>query len=263
MQNPLKTAIQKQRVSPESEFIESILKCAEVYDPWRPHTETYDVSVCIGPVSSCPPAKKRVLFVLGQTASHTDLDWDVVVVTSDKARKLVLNKFGHGVCVRKLIPPVFDLDAGKRRLVDEKRGYLHASEAATYPSAGVRMLNLWGTLATRGTGDWIHGPCDWWAAKCISLFTTLEFNSLVRGGAIGYYPQWMEDGYDIQVRRHLALGGRVLCNQDKGVLGDYADLVDDIVWKPKLKDLNPTKPQVWEGTKYDYAAGILDLIGRL
>lgn len=280
MPDQLKIAIQRQIVSPESEFIEGVLKDADVHDPWRPHTETYDVSVCIGPVTSCPPAKKRVLFVLGQTVNHPDLDWDTVIVTSERARNLCLRKFGHGVRVIKLIPPVLQLNAAKRRLVDTKRGFVHASDMASdaYGMHGIKMLTLWGNHPApehhEGGSAWIHGQCDYWfnwvcakqenmKAKAVSLFTTLEFNSLVRGEAIGFYPRCMEDGYDVQVRRHLALGGRVVCPQDKEVLGDYADLVDNNITRPSVSDMNPVEPVIWEGTEEEYANGIKDIIGRV
>jgi ribose 1,5-bisphosphokinase PhnN len=56
-----------------------------------------------------------------------------------------------------------------------------------------------------------------------TLFSSREFNSLAGNGAFGVYAG-MADGYDVQVRRHLAFGSPVVCNQDRDVIGDLADL---------------------------------------
>jgi hypothetical protein len=281
MLDQLKTAIQIQIASPESRFIASVLKDAVVFDQWTAPTDTYDVAVCIGPVTLCPPAKKRVLFVLGQMANHIDLNWDMVVVTSDRARQLALAKFGHGTKVMKLVPPVLELTAGRRRVVEEFRGLLHASDSfEKYGPSCVKKMSLWGVNPAPETYNGspaflypVSRPLAWETWECakpkhinvpklVSLFSSLEFNSLVRGGAIGYYPRFMEDGYDIQVRRHLALGGRVICKPDPEVLGKYAKLVDDVANHNKIVDFNPTKPEIWEGTEHDYAAGIEEAIRR-
>lgn len=254
MPDQLKIAIIRQIPSPESEFIGSVLLDADVYDPWMPVTSPYDVAVCIGPVKHCPPAKKRILFVLGQTQYHADLDWDMIVVTSPLARRLAIKKFSHRAKVHKLIPPVLQLHTGRRRLVEENRDFLHASDIYFGSDKIKTMMNLWGTskMQTLDLGD----------VGKTKMFTALEFNSLVRGGGVGLYPDWMQDGYDVQVRRHLALGGRVICRKDKELLGDANDLVDDIATKPELLDLNPTKPVIWKETEETYAAGIQEVIRR-
>lgn len=251
MPDQLKIAILRQIPSPESEFIGSVLLGADVYDPWMPVTLPYDVAVCIGPVRHCPPAKKRILFVMGQTLHHTDLDWDMIVVTSPLARRLAIKKFSHRAKVHKLTPPVLQLNAGRRRLVDENRDFLHASGIYFGSDKIKTMMSLWGTHK----GD--LGKAD-----KTRLFTALEFNSLVRSGGVGFYPDWMQDGYDVQVRRHLALGGRVICRKDKELLGDANDLVDDIATNNFSIELNPTKPVAWRETEENYAAGIQEVIRR-
>jgi len=253
-------AVRYQTVSPESEFIERVLgDNADVYGPWDIPTSSYDVAICIGPVSSCPPAKKKILFVFGQVANHPDFDWDIVVTTSGMARDFSVKKFGHQVRAYKVIPPVLSASAGRRLLVDSRRGYIHASEMLCQ-SSSVKTFNIWGAkrskieIGTRARNDWQDlRP---------RFFSALEFNSLIRGGAVGYYPSSMADGYDVQVRRHLAFGGRVVCKKDKHVLGRACDFVDDIEVNHDLFELEPRKPKVWPETEKSYAKSIKEIIRR-
>jgi hypothetical protein len=185
------------------------------FDP-ATHTSVADVAVCVGPVKVCPLARKNVLFVLGQTRLHTPGDWDAVVVTSQKAKGLAFRQFGYRPLVRVARPPTTLLHLGRRRLVDEKRDWFHVSEGAVQVQDAV-FMRVWGNfpnLMSNQIGQ-------------ETLFNALEFNSLVKAGAVGFYPDSMEDGYDLQVARHLALGGPVVCRKDKDVLGPLADFCFD------------------------------------
>jgi hypothetical protein len=182
---------------------------------------------------------------MGMTASHQDLGWDSVVVTSDKALRRVNHQFHYTARCRKIVPPVLQLNAGRRRLVDECEATIHASDepGMIVFDDDMEKFSLWG------------------APKQDSpMFSALTFNSMIRGGAIGHYPRKMEDGYDLQVRRHLALGGGVVCRKDPEVLGDLADLVCVMEDDARGKKIQPT---VWPGTEDDYAAAIKELIGSL
>jgi len=85
----------------------------------------------------------------------------------------------------------------------------------------------------------------------------LEFNTEARRGAVGYYPAWMEDGYDVQVRRHLSLGSAVVCRRDPEVLGRLADLCFDEV--SDIREIGDAVPCA--GIEADYGATIMNLIG--
>lgn len=245
MSDQLKIAIRQETPSPESEFIKSIFPEADAFDPWKTPLNPYDVAVCIGPVKHCPPAKKRVLFVMGMTSSHHDLGWDAVVTTSDKALYLANRKFRYAACCRKLVPPVLQLNAGRKRLVDDCNETIHASDdpGLIIFDDGMKKFSLWGA-----------------SKQDASMFSVLEFNSMIRGGAVGFYPGKMTDGYDVQVRRHLALGGKVVCKKDPEVIGDFADLV---CFDEEEAETKRIKPTVWQGTEDDYAAAIKELIGSL
>jgi hypothetical protein len=166
-----------------------------------------------------------VLLVFGMTVSHLPADWDVAVVTSRKAERVAGRMFGVRTKVVRLEPPILGLEVGRRRMVDPFDGVLHASEAAA-GVPGARMMRLWGAAP--------GGPWDAFGERRgePEPFSLLEFNSLVRGGAVGFYPGGMDDGYDVQARRHLALGGEVSCRRDPEVLGDLADLCYEFGGRP-------------------------------
>ena len=213
--------------SPESEFIKQAFGAKNI-DPWIAPAKIHDVAICVGPVSDCPPARKKVLFIMGQTKNHSDLNWDQIIVTSDKAKTLALRKFGHGIKVRKIVPPVIGINDARNRIVDNFKGFLiHASDSKSLGRQTVKTFSLWGSC---DNGDIWNEYNDLgfhfkvWKSRVKEMFSSFEYNSMIRGGAVGFYPEAMEDGYDIQVRRHLALGGRVICRQDRDVLGDNVDL---------------------------------------
>lgn len=200
-------ALRIETPSPESRFLAKALgKFGElqILDPWdiRNCTVVYDLAVCVGPVSSCPRAKKRVLFCFGPTKNHLDLKWDIVVATSEKAVGNAMARFGHRAtyCCREV--PLLEMTAGRRRLMKEKVVSLCLS-----PQMGVAEVNmcLWG----RPSMGQVH-------------FSSMEFNSMCLNGAYGLYVD--DDGYDVQVRRHLALGSPVVVPMREG-LGSIADKV--------------------------------------
>jgi hypothetical protein len=118
-------------------------------DPWdvRSCTVKYDVAVCIGPVDGVPIATKSVLLALGLTVSHPRHDWDMVLVTSDKAVEMARERFGLRSAIRKTEVPLLGLHYGWRRLMDFQDGLMHASEAC-WESKSVKMLRMWGKAAS-------------------------------------------------------------------------------------------------------------------
>jgi len=282
----LRVAVRHELESPESELVASAIRHAghhvTEFGPWdiEAYAQAHDVAVCVGPVSSCPLARQKHLLVMGMTASHEDLGWDRVIVTSRKASRLVKARFGHGVRVKQIEPPLLDLDAGKRRIVDQCRGLMHMGECATEPHNHViRMLTAWGNKAApkrvRSGATWAYPVCKphAWFVQTLSKpktnmvhFTAREFNSLVMGGAVGFYPGWMEDGYDMQVRRHLALGGQVFCRLDSEVIGDLADLCladphTNIEMFMRIEDVPPNQESVsCAGNVDEYVGDLLDFL---
>jgi hypothetical protein len=219
----LRIALRIESPSPEALLLEEVLGQfgkVDVLGPWdiRSHTSVYDLAVGAGPVTSCPLAKQRLLFVLGPTAAHQDFDWDVAVVTSPKAQKNASLRFKTHcrVCLHPM--PLLSMEAGKRRLRDNVSTALCASPIPPSEVYGVQM-SLWAWTKERGP------------------FSAMEFNSLCRHGAYGYYCG-LDDGYDVQARRHLALGSPVVCDCDPNVLGS---LVDHCV---PLVRLLPSKKEV-------------------
>lgn len=183
----------------------------DLLDPWdvRSVTEAYDLAVCVGPVTSCPIARRRVLLVLGPTAWHPKCaEWDDVVVTSPAAERNALGHFGHGVRVRLNPPPLLAMRAGRRRLLKRNVRGLCASPGGEQEGAPASVIEM--ALWSLPEG-------------CQVPFSAMEFNSLCLNGAYGVYRR-MGDGYDIQVRRHLALGSPVLAPRNEDVLGDLAEL---------------------------------------
>lgn len=219
----MKIAVRQETPSLEADFIAELLQASDEVVQLGPedsgsHEEVYDLAVCVGPVRSRPLAKAAVLVVMGETKGHQNLEYDAVVATSKMGSQLAAEKFGWGTRVFTAEPPILGLISGRRRLVGERKVWLNAMDCKVSHMNHYKTILGHFELETMGVWDDSHGR---------SLFNSLEFNSLVRGGAVGFYPEDMEDGYDVQVRRHLALGGRVVAPRNKLVLGDLADLVDD------------------------------------
>jgi hypothetical protein len=209
-----------------------------------------DIAVCVGPVAFCPLAKKRVLFVLGQTKHHLVEDWNSVVVTSEKAQSLAFKRFGMKPIVRIMDFPVTALHMGRRRLVDRHVELMHVSEGGIQTDKKVTVLRAWGEVPN------VVAP----KSEQEKLFKALEFNSRVKAGAIGFYPDSMEDGYDLMVRRHLALGGVVTCKKDKDVLGFMADSCFELGQENLPKEAGRL---VLESGEREFNSDVFDLISKV
>ena len=225
MSERLKVALRAELPGSEVRLFKKMLSAR--YDvsliwPWDAgsHTVSYDVAVCLGPVTSRPLAKKSVLVVLGMTRSHADLSWDVVVVSSRKAQENASRFDGADVRITDSFIP--DVELGRRRNFTpfDSPVFIHTSEFGWEKRAGIVSSGCWGLFL--GEGFQVDGAGE---GEFRGIFDALEFNTWIRQGGVGVYPDWMEDGYDLQVRRHLALGGGVICRKDDAVLGEWADLV--------------------------------------
>jgi hypothetical protein len=213
----------------------------EVLDPWdvRNVTETYDLAVGVGPVTSCPQARWKILFVLGDTARHKEFGWDTLIVTS---RAALVNVFMHNSKTYVHPMPLLEMEAGSRRLMKQDRSTIRLGGPIGKMDC---QMSLWG-LPEPGQVP----------------FSAMDFNSRCLNGAVGDY-SGMDNGYDIQVRRHLALGSVVCCPKDRGVIGDLADVVIDESDLLEGKHLE-MKQEVIEDkvSKSDYVAAIEELIRR-
>lgn len=255
----LKLAIRHELPSAESELIQSLLSdCHDVtvLDPYNPkaYSEIYDLAVCIGPVSSIPLCRKRILMMFGQTQHHHDFSWDAVVVSSRMAMEHVFLQFGHGCLVRLMPPPLTGLELAARRIVRPQNELLHVSDGDIELPGNVNVLYSWGHKPVH----FDESSFDIKKQPSLGLFNIREFNSRVKAGAIGYYVG-MKDGYDIQVRRHLSLGGSVVCSRNRDVLGDLADLCSESV-NSVPKSVNPVDCSV---DVNDYFLSLQELIARI
>lgn len=231
-------ALRQEVSSPESRFITQILSKfgeVDVLDSWdiRNVTETYDLAIGVGPVTSCPQAEKKMLFVLGSTLAHKDFGWDTYIVTSRAAYNKL---FSYGSRIFLQTIPLLDMEAGSRRLMNSEE----------------YLISLNGAFAHQTD---FHMSC--WRLSDFDIevpFCAMEFNSRCRNGAIGNYYN-MTDGYDIQVRKHLALGSPVICPKDKDVIGDLAGFVDDNSEKSEKQE--PIEDKVSES---DYITAIEEII---
>jgi len=211
----LRIALRIESPSLEAELVESVLVefgSVEILDPWdtRSFTETYDVALCAGPVTSCPYAKRRILLVLGPTHLHRDFGWDDVVVTSPRAQRNAMWKFNHGTRFYMHSPPLLNLEAGRLRLMERKVDGLCAAPCGPHVRWPATSMALW-SLPSEGDIP----------------FSAMQFNSLCLNGAYGIY-RGMGDGYDVQVRRHLALGSPVVlgCRDADAIAVLGEDLAD-------------------------------------
>jgi len=76
---------------------------------------------------------------------------------------------------------------------------------------------------------------------------------MVRAGAKGWYPEMFcpEDGYDVIVRRHLALGGEVYFPANEEVMGELVEYHDK---------KNPDGPVDCAGDPDEYAGQLIELM---
>lgn len=242
-------ALRAETPSPESRFLASVASSigeVRYIDPWdvKAFTTRYDLAICVGPVASCPVADKKILFAFGPSACHRDLGWDCVVATSEVARDNLAMRFGLQCSCLCIPVPLLEMESGRRRLMEEWQVSLYAS-----PLKGMADVNmcLWGRL--------VEGQVP---------FSTMEFNSLCRNGAYGLYVD--ADGFDVQVRRHLAFGSPVVVAGDSQVLPEWLrdkvfrleDLSDD--GKPPVRKVDPVEDQV---LTREYEASVRSVIRRV
>jgi hypothetical protein len=241
--------------SSESDLVRQVLSEKHdvfVQDPYDvdSHATVFDVGVCVGPVAHKPLAKKTVLVVVGATRSHASLSWDVVAVSSEKSKVIAGDIFPSSrvVVVHHFIA---DLELGRRRNCDVFNDpvYLHASEFGWGECRGVLTTGCWGRIQMPG---WLEVPSGRKEGH-LGVLRPMEFNTLIRQGAVGIYPDWMEDGFDLQARRHLALGGRVMCRRDFSVLGKCVGLC-------RGEALSEEERKLAEGDRQTYARELLELV---
>jgi hypothetical protein len=215
----------------------------DVLDSWdvRNVSQTYDLAVGVGAVTSCPQAERKISFVLGQTGLHKDFGWSDIVVTSQSAYSKL---FSHGSRIYLHPMPLLEMEFGRKRLMKEDKSLIRIG--------GFMMSHLDYQATLWQLPDW-----NWQVPFC-----AMEFNSRCLNGASGNYLQ-MTDGYDIQVRRHLALGSPVYCFKDKEVIGDLVDVVfdqDDYMNQTHLETIQEVIED--KVSKEDYILAIEELIRR-
>jgi hypothetical protein len=209
----MKIAIRTILPSPESRFIASLFEkySVDVLNPWNMGFNAhYDVAFSIGPMDKLASSSFNILMVYGDSSVYNMDGYDMIVVTNDKALKNCRERFGDK---RYLVidPPVLDLNAGKRRISEKKNFYINYS------------INTDLYFRVKGLNKIYRS----WAGVDFLLFNANDFNTYVRNGAVGYYDGEYDDGYNIQVKRHLSLGGRVVVNNpDEEVLGDLIKYVN-------------------------------------
>jgi len=208
----LKIAVHSEIPCSEADFISEIIReSSEVVQTCMADDlfhGSYDLVFGIGPVRSRPLGYRSVLIALGPTTMHQDLEWDIVVATCERSYINLSAKMGQDKSYVIAKPPLLNLQAGSRRLVDKDVSFISAS---SYPPLKRRELRFF-----RRWTSWSTGDCDW------EPYSELEYNSAIKAGGIGWYAD-LQDGYDLQARRHFALGSGVVCKRDSLVLGDLAE----------------------------------------
>ena len=191
--------------SPELEVYRDIFPEAVVAYPWS--TKSYihhDVAICIGPVRKRPNASKLILVTLGETKNHFDLNWDAIIVSSQRAHINASKRFGLSPVIVVAYPPLWGLQYGRRRLMSNQ------SDVALRMVSNERDDGIaWGIPSCTCQGR-------------MNPLKLLDYNAQCRYGAIGEY-DCLEDGYDIPARRHLHFGSPFVCDMDKLVLGDLTE----------------------------------------
>jgi hypothetical protein len=197
------------------------------------------LAVGVGPVKFCPKAGHKILFVLGAVESHYKLDWDNIIVTS---RGAAVNLFNYASKTLVHPMPLLEMEAGRRRLMKKEETFMRLEGPCT------NMVN-WEMSA--------------WSLPSQHPFSAIEFNSRCLNGGIGVYLR-MDNGYDIQVRKHLAFGSIVYCPKDRGIIGDLADVVLDENDYNQKKHLEIKQEPIEDKvSKSDYITAIEDIIRRI
>ena len=209
----MKIAIRTVIPSLESNFIASLFPkySVDVLSPWDMGLNTsYDVVFSIGPTGKFINSSFNILIVYGDSSVYEVDDYDIIVVTNNKALKNCQERFGNKKYLV-IDPPALNISAGKRRLSKKKNFYVNYS-INTDLYFRVKGLN-------RMYRSWDQG--------CSNIFNSNDFNTYVRNGAVGYYDGEYDDGYNLQVKRHLSLGGQVVVNNpSEEVLGDLIKYVN-------------------------------------
>ena len=209
----MKIAIRTIIPSLESNFIASLFPkySVDVLSPWDMGLNTsYDVIFSIGPTGKFINSSFNILMVYGDSSVYEVDDYDMIVVTNNKALRNCRERFGSKKYLV-IDPPVLNINAGKRRLSKKKNFYINYS-INTDLYFRVKGLN-------RMYSNWAQGHSD--------IFNSNDFNTYVRNGAVGYYDGEYDDGYNLQVKRHLSLGGQVVVNNPcEEVLGDLIKYVN-------------------------------------
>jgi hypothetical protein len=200
------------------------------------------LAVGVGPVTSIPQARNKMLFVLGAVENHSNLNWDTIIVTTVGASVNI----SHIDSKTHVYPmPLLEMEAGRKRLMKEDKS----------------LLSLGGYIDIQ-----THLQMNIWSLTAFSHqvpFSAMEFNSRCLNGAVGNYCR-MDNGYDIQVRKHLAFGSAVYCPKDRGIIGDLVDYVidpEDFCLDRHL-EINQ-EPVADKVSKSDYVTAIEELIRRI
>jgi len=245
----MKIAIRTNLPSLESSFIASLFPkhSVDLLNPWEvKFNKSYDVAFYVGPTNNLINSCFNVLMVYGDSSVYNVDDYDMIIVTNDKALKNCRERFGD----RKYLvidPPVLDLNAGLRRLSVKKNFYINYS------------INTDLYFRVKGLNRLYRN----WAGDYSELFNANDFNTYVRNGAIGYYDGEYDDGYNLQVKRHLSLGGQVVVNNPcEEVLGGLIKYVhkDIDIAGAMPSDLKKSRANIDFKGKEEYGEKIKELL---
>jgi len=210
----MKIAIRYEIPSLEADFVASVFEGHEVqkFLEWESSNaldRLFDIAICIGPVTKwIPQARCKILLILGPVDQHQDFDFDIIIVTSEIALDKSIRRFGHLKKYRIIEPAILGINAGSRRIVAERKTFLHLSSKNYDDTPRVDNIEM----------------MQVWSGNIWPIFKALDFNSLVKGGAVGIYME--SEGYDLQIRRHLSLGGSVFCLDDMSGMGEWSKFVE-------------------------------------
>lgn len=260
----MRVALRYQVPSPEAALIAGILKSHsewKVTDVGEPCPDelagkSFDMTVAVGPVTSIPLASYNVLFVFGHLRKHPAKNIDLAVVTNRKMWGDAKLYFGHSTRVVMLPPALVGLQAGKNNvLISSSNSLIHTGSLVGSEISVMRKVAI-------DLGMNLNCMSLWGASMDFPPFSVREFNALVRQGSVGLYLS--PEVSDVQIRRHFALGGQVICPRDDCALGRLArhciwdDNIDEI--KKMLGGNNQQPVDAVEGDGVRYAEGVMAAI---
>lgn len=236
--------------SDEAAFLFDVLKqegmSVDLAGRGAPVVSLARVAITVGPVRVFWRRRYSILIALGPIEDHPCVPHNVIVVTSTAALQRAQQHFGHTPRYYVRPMPLLNLDSGKRRLLGTKTGLVHfstLSERALPRTHVEHLMQAWCELGDTG--------------KCVSLYDALQFNSLVRAGCVGVYPCQS----DTQIRRHLALGGDVVCQTDDPFLDELPSCVREKNEETGATVLRPDGPlsgyNVPEGEYRDFLVNVV------